>query len=148
MNLKNFILEALNSNGGSYNINTGEYNPKDGYMVSIADCEQVVNANDFTEETLKAYIENNIDLFVNEKYFIGLWINDGKIYIDASIKLNDLTEACYIGLNNNQLAIYDNANAVAIHLPSPQRSGTITQQRTYNRMAAQKTASAYSLNTN
>lgn len=35
MNLRN-LLKEINDNGGvSYNITTGDYNPTDGYMVSL-----------------------------------------------------------------------------------------------------------------
>jgi hypothetical protein len=141
MNLQIFLSEALKNNGGSYNITTGEYNPTDGYMVSLPNNELVVDVRDLLEtDVLSAYIINNANEFSSDKSFVGLWIDNGKAYLDVSIKYNDLEEACYIGILSNQKAIYDNANAVAIHLPTAQRSGTMTQQRTYNRMAAQKAA--------
>ena len=141
MNLQIFLSEALKNNGGSYNITTGEYNPTDGYMVSLPNNELVVDVRDLLEtDVLSAYIINNANEFSSDKSFVGLWIDNGKAYLDVSIKYNDLEEACYIGILSNQKAIYDNANAFAIHLPTAQRSGTMTQQRTYNRMAAQKAA--------
>jgi hypothetical protein len=141
MNLQIFLSEALKNNGGSYNITTGEHNPADGYMVSVPNNELVVDVRDLLEtDVLSAYIINNANEFSSDKSFVGLWIDNSKAYLDVSIKYNDLEEACYIGILSNQKAIYDNANAVAIHLPTPQRSGTMTQQRTYNRMAAKKAA--------
>jgi hypothetical protein len=141
MNLQIFLSEALKNNGGSYNITTGEHNPADGYMVSVPNNELVVDVRDLLEtDVLSAYIINNVNEFSSDKSFVGLWIDNGKAYLDVSIKYNDLEEACYIGILSDQKAIYDNANAVAIHLPTAQRSGTMTQQRTYNRMAAQKAA--------
>lgn len=141
MNLQKFLFEAqFITNGGSYNITTGEYNPTDGYMVSLPYNELVINADDLCASVLSEYIMNNAKLLYSDKNFVGLWIDNGKAYIDVSVKYNDLETACYVGILNDQKAIYDNANAVAIHLPTPQRSGTMTQQRTYNRMAAQKAA--------
>jgi glutamyl/glutaminyl-tRNA synthetase len=84
---------------------------------------------------------------IYEQYYNEL-IDNGKAYLDVSVKYDDLETACYVGIINDQKAIYDNANAVAIHLPTPQRFGTMTQQRTYNHMAAEQTADAYSQNTN
>ena len=141
MNLQIFLSEALKNNGGSYNITTGEHNPADGYMVSVPNNELVVDVRDLLEtDVLSAYIINNANEFSSDKSFVGLWIDNGKAYLDVSIKYNDLEEACYIGIISDQKAIYDNANAVAIHLPTAQRSGTMTQQRTYNYMAAKKAA--------
>jgi hypothetical protein len=140
MNLQTFLSEALKNNGGSYNITTGESNTADGYMVSLPNNELVIDANDLCATVLSEYIIDNADELSSDKSFVGLWIDNGKAYIDVSVKYEDLETACYVGIINDQKAIYDNAKAVAIHLPTPQRSGTMTQQRTYNYMAAQKAA--------
>ncbi len=140
MNLQTFLSEVLKNNGGSYNITTGESNPTDGYMVSLPNNELVIDANDLCATVLSEYIINNAEELSSDKSFVGLWIDNGKAYIDVSVKYDDVETACYVGIINDQKAIYDNANAVAIHLPTPQRSGTMTQQRTYNYMAAQKAA--------
>jgi len=140
MNLQKFLSEVLKNNGGSYNITTGESNPTDGYMVSLPNREWVFNADDLCTNSLKEYIIDNAEELSSDKSFVGLWIDNNKAYIDVSVKYDDLETACYVGIINDQKAIYDNANAVAIHLPTPQRSGTMTQQRTYNYMAAQKVA--------
>jgi hypothetical protein len=140
MNLQTFLSEALKNNGGSYNITTGESNPNDGYMVSLPNNELVIDANDLCATVLSEYIIANADELSEDNAFVGLWIDSWRAYLDVSVKYDDLETACYVGIINDQKAIYDNANAVAIHLPTPQRSGTMTQQRTYNRMAAQKAA--------
>lgn len=140
MNLRKFLSEVLKNGGGSYNITTGESNPTDGYMVSLPNNELVIDADDLCATVLTEYIINNAEELFSENSFVGLWIDNGKAYIDVSIRYNDIEAACYVGILNDQKAIYDNANAVAIHLPTPQRSGTMTQRRTYNYMAAQKAA--------
>lgn len=140
MNLRNFLSEVLKNNGGSYNITTGESNPTDGYMVSLPNNELAIDANDLCANVLREYIIDNADDLYSENSFVGLWIDNGNAYLDVSVKYNDLETACYVGILSDQKAIYDNANAVAIHLPTPQRSGTMTQQRTYNYMAAKKAA--------
>ena len=140
MNLQIFLSEVLKNNGGSYNITTGEYNPTDGYMVSLPNNELVIDADDLCAIVLSEYIMTNIEELCSDKSFVGLWIDNGKAYLDVSVKYNDIETACYVGILSDQKAIYDNANAVAIHLPTAQRSGTMTQQRTYNRMAAKQTA--------
>jgi hypothetical protein len=109
-------------------------------MVSLPNCEEIFNADDLCATVLSEYIIDNADELSSEHSFVGLWIDNGMVYLDVSVKYDDLETACYVGIINDQKAIYDNANAVAIHLPTPQRSGTMTQQRTYNYMAAQKAA--------
>jgi hypothetical protein len=140
MNLQTFLSEVLKNNGGSYNITTGESNPTDGYMVSLPNNELVIDANDLCATVLSEYIINNAEELSSNESFVGLWIDNGKAYLDVSVKYNDIEAACYVGILSDQKAIYDNANAVAIHLPTPQRSGTMTQRRTYNYMAAKKAA--------
>lgn len=140
MNLQKFLSEVLKNNGGSYNITTGESNPTNGYMVSLPDNELVMDADDLCATVLSEYIINNADELSSDESFVGVWIDNGKAYLDVSIRYNDLETACYVGILSDQKAIYDNANAVAIHLPTSQRSGTMTQQRTYNYMAAKKAA--------
>ena len=140
MNLQTFLSEVQKNNGGSYNITTGESNPTNGYMVSLPNNELVIDANDLCTTMLSEYIMTNIEELCSDKSFVGLWIDNGKAYLDVSVKYNDIETACYVGILSDQKAIYDNANAVAIHLPTPQRSGTMTQRRTYNYMAAKKAA--------
>lgn len=140
MNLQTFLSEVLKNNGGSYNITTGESNPTDGYMVSLPNNELIIDADDLCTTILSEYIMTNIEELCSDKSFVGLWIDNGKAYLDVSVKYNDIEAACYVGILSDQKAIYDNANEVAIHLPTPQRSGTMTQRRTYNYMAAKKAA--------
>jgi DNA mismatch repair ATPase MutS len=144
MNLRN-LLKEINDNGGvSYNITTGDYNPTDGYMVSLPGYETTLFPDDLSEQVIKDYIFKNIEFLANgSDYYLGAWIENNRVYLDISVKINDLYEACYSGIVNEQLAIFDNANAVAIHLPTPQKSGTFTQQATYNKQAADRVTKGY-----
>lgn len=138
MNLRN-LLKEINDNGGvSYNFTTGDYNPTDGYMVSLPGYEIIFDKVE--EQDIKDYIIENIDVLASENAYFGAWVDRDLIYFDVSVKVDDLYEACYSGIVNEQLAIFDNANAVAIHLPTPQKSGTFTQQATYNKAAAKAVA--------
>jgi hypothetical protein len=141
MNLRN-LLKEINDNGGvSYNFTTGDYNPTDGYMVSLPDYE--IAFDKVNEQDIKDYIIENIGVLSGYNTYFGAWVDRDIIYFDVSVKVDDLYEACYSGIVNEQLAIYDNANAVAIHLPTPQKSGTFTQQATYNKEAAKAIAINY-----
>ena len=138
MNLRN-LLKEINDNGGvSYNFTTGDYNPTDGYMVSLSGYE--IAFDKVEEQDIKDYIIENIGALTSENAYFGAWVDRDLIYFDVSVKVDDLYEACYSGIVNEQLAIFDNANAVAIHLPTPQKSGTFTQQATYNKQAARAVA--------
>lgn len=143
MNLRN-LLKEINDNGGvSYNITTGDYNPTDGYMVSLPGYEMTFDK--VSEQDIKDYISKNLEALLLEydNAYFGAWVDRDLIYFDVSVKIDNLYEACHAGIVNEQLAIYDNANAVAIHLPSPQKSGTFTQQATYNKQAADRVVEGY-----
>jgi len=54
MNLRN-LLKEINDNGGvSYNITTGDYNPTNGYMVSLPGYEMTFDK--VSEQDIKDYI--------------------------------------------------------------------------------------------
>lgn len=141
MNLRNLLKEINDNNGVSYNFTTGDYNPTDGYMVSLSGYE--ITFDKVEEQDIKDYIIENIGALASENAYFGAWRDRDLIYFDVSVKVDDLYEACYSGIVNKQLAIFDNANAVAIHLPTPQKSGTFTQQATYNKQAANRVVEEY-----
>jgi hypothetical protein len=131
MNLQNFYNELVNNNGASYSIVNGILNPNSGYFVSLPNREQQINRNDFNTSILADFINNNSDLLSNENNFVGGWIENGIVYLDVSEQIADKRTALNLGVQRNQLAIYDANNGNVISLPSPQRSGTATQQKAY-----------------
>jgi hypothetical protein len=131
MNLQNFYNELVNNNGASYNITTGILNPNSGFFVSLPNREQQINRNNFNTSILADFINNNIDLLSNENNFVGGWIENGIVYLDVSEQIADKRTALNLGVQRNQLAIYDANNGKVINLPTPQRAGTYTQQRAY-----------------
>ena len=131
MNLQNFYNELVNNNGASYNITTGILNPNSGFFVSLPNREQQINREDFNTSILADFINNNSDLLSNENNFVGGWIENDIVYLDVSEQIADKRTALNLGVQRNQLAIYDANNGNVISLPSPQRAGTYTQQKAY-----------------
>ena len=140
MNLSNLVHELSLTGGFSYNVTTGESNPTTGYMVSLNGYEEQFYFDDFDNKDLKNYFLKHIDKLNNEQYFLGGWVNDNYVYLDASINIPDLETAILYGINGSQLSIFDCANNKTIELPSPQRSGTMTQNKTYNEIKAKQLA--------
>lgn len=140
MNLSNLFYELALEGGFSYNITTGEHNPTTGYMVSLQGHEKTYNSSDFVNNDIKAFVKNNAEHLSNEHRFVGGWADDELVYLDVSVNITNLKNAIYTGMTNNQLSIFDCANKLIINLPSPQRSGTMTQNRTYNEMKATQLA--------
>ena len=131
-NLNDFIDLTKKEGGCTFNLNTSEINPERGYAVAMANRELVID--NLTPEILKGYIEFNIDKLADVDYFIGSWASDGKVYLDTVNIVNNLEDAIIIGMNNDQLAIFDLSLGKEIKLPGRQTSGTNTQNSTYNKI--------------
>jgi len=140
MNLNTLIHELALAGGFSYNTTTGESNPSTGYMVSLSGFEEQFYFDDLENKDIKQYFVKHVKQLCKEESFLGGWVDDNKVYLDISINIDSLEQAIFTGIVNNQRAIYDCANSKDIVLPSPQTSGTMTQNRTYNEIKARQLA--------
>lgn len=75
----------------------------DGYQVSKQDCYIV----DITATEELANAVNTVLSMLNRGECCGVWINDGKAYIDISVRLADKVEALNMGRKLNQISIYE-----------------------------------------
>lgn len=139
MNLRKLFDELSLTGGFTYNLATGGV-PTNGYMVSLLGYEEVYNTNVFKESDLQSFVLKNITKLSSEKEFLGGWVNNKKVFLDVSINIENLEKAIYVGIINKQQAIYDCENKKVITLPSPQTSGTETQNKSYNLMKAKQLA--------
>jgi len=119
-NLINFKNSIINDNGASYNLLTGQFNPDNGYMVSMQDHESITVFNkDSLQYEICRYVRAKAELLmagIVDVHFLGGWLDKGNLYLDISIHELDLNEALRIARNNNQLAIFDCKNKVSIYL--------------------------------
>lgn len=74
-----------------------------GYQVSRRDCYII----DITETEELATAVNTVLAMLNRGEFCGIWVNEGKAYIDISIRLADKAEALNMGRKLNQISIYE-----------------------------------------
>ena len=140
MNLSTLFSELSLTGGFSYNATTGSFNPSTGYMVSLAGFEEQFYFDDFENKDIKQYFVRHVKQLCKDESFLGGWVDGNQVFLDVSINIDDLETAIYTGIMNDQVAIFDCANQRVITLPSPQRSGTMTQNRTYNEMKAKQLA--------
>ena len=140
MNLNTLVHELSLTGGFSYNVNTGESNPPTGYMVSLLGFEEQFHFDEFDNKDLKHYFFTNSEQFYRQDVFLGGWVDDNLVYLDVSVNIKNLETAIYTGICNSQKSIYDCANKNYINLPLPQMSGTMSQNRTYNRLKAKQLA--------
>ena len=82
------------------------------YIVSMElEKEVIINIKDFNKKSLKNAIKN---FTLKRLQGVGTWLDDNKVYVDINQGFNDLEEALSIARKNNQLAIYDTLEEVAI----------------------------------
>jgi hypothetical protein len=142
LNLRTVLDEIFLEGGVSYNVTTGEVNPKSGYMVSILGFEKQFNVDTIKADDLRDYVSTNAHNLWGENRFIGGWIDKdtNKVVLDISVNIIDVTQACYTGIINKQKCIYDCSSKRTISLPMPQTSGTETQKKEYAKMKARQLA--------
>lgn len=124
--MKTNLLKVLNlirlEGGVSYNLNTGEVNPPDGYMVSLAKHETRVKQID--ESELRRYIRAKAHLLAPPNRYLGVW-HDGEDYVlDVSELVESREVALLFGKNRKQQAIWDNKHKdeILIHYEEPSRN--------------------------
>lgn len=110
------IYNIARRNGGiTFNVMSGEMNPKEGYMVSLKGHEETSPV--LTPDGILGYIADKKDFF-SEDVYLGLWKAD-YWYYDLSILVRNKEIAMVIAERNGQKAIYDLKNrqdiAVAEH---------------------------------
>ena len=131
MNTNKFIQLLKDNSGVSYNMVTKEYDPNKGFFVSLPNLETKVSLQSLSVDDIATFINKHRTLLQDKTKFIGGWVDNEVVYLDISEQIFDKREALERGYKHNQLAIYDANKGKVIDLPTPQRSGTTTQQKAY-----------------
>lgn len=105
------LKQIIKNGGATLNKKGNAVTFKNGYQVSKKDC-YILNINN-TNEVLIA-INNTLNT-INKNEFCGIWVEDNKIYIDISIKINTLKNALKLGKELNQISIFDWSNKKCIY---------------------------------
>lgn len=109
------IIETTNKTGGaSFNLNVES--PKKGFMVATSGNELVIPEKDFTRKTLRNYVKSNLKNINAKNVNVGTWKENGLVYLDISINIQDKKEAIKLGKENNQIAIFDLSNFESVYL--------------------------------
>lgn len=102
LNIKK-LKQIVNDGGATLRRDGVAVTYADGYQVSKKDCYIV----DITATEDLANAVNTVLAMLNRGEYCGIWINDGKAYIDISIRLADKVEALNMGRKLNQISIYE-----------------------------------------
>ncbi len=79
--------------------------------------ERVVSLASLTPEVVEQFIQQNLAALSAPDNYLGLWVDDGTVYIDVSQVLPDEQRALAIAAANQQLAIFDLRNHREIRVP-------------------------------
>ena len=142
MNTQQIFDVAMMQGGLTINLTTNEI-PTNGFAVSIPNKELQVSYKYFSPEVLQNFINTNVAALIKSNTFLGIWTNEGKVYLDLSIITNNLEEAILLGIEWNQKCVFDLANLQEIFLPAPQTNGTAAQRKTYANMKSRELAQMY-----
>lgn len=113
MKLTKSVIDLIVKNGGgTFTRSLEDANLKKGFMVSLPNHEQVMEL----ETASKVNIKSMVDAALQANAYIGTWLSSGMLYLDLSIQVDSLEEAMKLGLEYNQLAIYDNERQTVIDL--------------------------------
>lgn len=81
-----------------------QVNFKNGYQVSFKDC-YILNLAEL--QLILKSVNNLLKENQNKNNYVGLWCENGLIYIDLSQKINKKNYALIFGALKNQISIFD-----------------------------------------
>ena len=105
MSLQRFINDCLSGKGASYNISTGDFNPRSGYMVSIRGHERILDNPD-RDQVLQYIKDKSGECASDDALYYGGWRPD-RLYLDLSRRYEILSEAMRAGRDAGQIEIWD-----------------------------------------
>lgn len=104
MNIKT-LKQIIKNGGATIDARTQkQVNFKNGFQVSFKDCYilELAKLNEILNKTNKLLTENK-----NKNVFVGLWVENGFIYIDLSKTIKRKNYALMFGALKNQISIFD-----------------------------------------
>lgn len=101
------------ADGGATVSLSGEPLPDHGYLVSD-DGGETVALQDFTEETLQDFTRRHAYQLSGAGAYLGTWVHEGTVYLDVTRHWFGRDVALTHAAQQNQLAIWDVANAEEI----------------------------------
>ena len=107
-NLHDFVDSIIQNGGATFNLSTGT-SPTSGYAVSLKGGSHtpIDESRQSIEQTIKEFISiHGLELSMPENN-IGGWVDDGWLYLDVSIVMDNLSDAILMGKIHEQKAIFN-----------------------------------------
>ena len=116
-NLHDFVDSIIENGGATFNLSTGT-SPTSGYAVSLKGGSKtpIDGTRKSIEQTIKEFISiHGLELSMPENH-IGGWVDDGWLYLDVSIIMDNLSDAILMGKIHEQKAIFNINDGHSINL--------------------------------
>lgn len=120
MDINNIIKEIELNNGCNIDASGDIKTVSEGFMVSLANFEKIIDIDkasllDAIDEKMQQIKKIKV-LNHKSSFYIGLWKNESKIYVDISVNILSKNKAVELGIKNNQYCIYDIKNNCDVEL--------------------------------
>lgn len=100
-NITNATIKSIIKNGGATINKSGQrITMKTGYQVSKQDL-LIISIGEFTKDILKSLIKK----LSRRGEYLGVWIDNGRVYIDISHRASTKKQAMQAGRELNQLSV-------------------------------------------
>ena len=109
IDIKKIILEG----GATLNKYGEDFVSNNGFMVSVFGAEFKTTDEEKAKSKIREYIEK---IQTQEGLFVGVWVDEGEVYVDLSIHIMDYNEALEVARNNKQKAIFNLKDKTSIYL--------------------------------
>lgn len=107
-------FNKIKSEGGATLNKHGEdFIKNEGFMVSLFGAEFKTTDEETAKNKIEEYIEK---IQTEEGLFVGVWLDEGEVYVDLSIYILDYNEALEVARNNKQKAIFNLKDKTSIYL--------------------------------
>ncbi len=130
--MRNLYKELIDNGGFTAKWNNDHVT--DRYIVAITNNKYIIPTDNtaLSIELSKLFHSDDvINYYLKPEYCFGGWVDDQICYLDINTTTNDLRNALVLGIRFGQKAIYDQVNKKIINVPTPQITGTLTQQKDY-----------------
>lgn len=98
----------LTKKNGGVTINLNGDIPEKGYAYSpYKDVETIIPQNTFSDSDIDNFIEKYYDRLVRDEHHLGVWVDEGKVYVDISKVSPNENMAVEDALKNDQLGLFD-----------------------------------------
>lgn len=105
-------ISDLKVNGGFSYCAATDSTPADGYMVALTGQTaqfpvEILDDEDAAAKAIVEYMTMRFEIFAQPDVYVGGWIEDGKLWLEPSIRVMDRDEAIKLGQETDQIAVYD-----------------------------------------